>query len=93
MQADISETPKPAETVEPATTIRDEGKFLHILTELPGIHEEMIRIDVEKTIVTIVASDAGRRVKKMITLPCEVSFCMKRFSEGVLTLTLEKNRS
>jgi len=93
MQTNISVTPGPAETVEPATTLLDEGKFLHILTELPGIHEEMIRIDVEKTIVTIAASDAGKRVKKMITLPCEASFCMKRFSEGVLTLTLEKNGS
>jgi len=93
MQTNISVTPGPAETVEPATTLLDEGKFFHILTELPGIHEEMIRIDVEKTIVTIAASDAGKRVKKMITLPCEVNFCMKRFSEGVLTLTLEKNGS
>ena len=93
MQADLSVTTRPGETVEPATTLLDEGKFLQILTELPGVHEEMIRIDVEKTTVTIAASDAGKQVKKMITLPCEVSFCMKRFSEGVLTLTLEKNGS
>ncbi len=93
MQSDISGTIGPAEMVEPATTLLDEGKFLHILTELPGVQEEMIRIDVERTTVTISASDAGKRVKKMITLPCEVSFCMKRFSEGVLTLTLEKNGS
>ncbi|HJX56643.1 MAG TPA: Hsp20/alpha crystallin family protein [Methanoregula sp.] len=93
MQADISDTPGPAKTIEPATTLLDEGKFLHILTELPGVHEEMIRIDVEKTTVTIAASDAGKQVRKMITFPCEVSFCMKRFSEGVLTLTLEKNGS
>ena len=93
MQTNLSVTTRPAEIVEPATTLLDEGKFLHILTELPGVHEEMIRIDVEKTTVTIAASDAGRQVKKMITLPCEVSFCIKRFSEGVLTLILEKNGS
>jgi len=93
MQTDNPDTTRPAETMEPATTLLDGGKFLQISAELPGVHEEMIRIDVEKTIVTIAASDAGKRVKKMITLPCEVNFCMKRFSEGVLTLTLEKNGS
>ncbi len=93
MQTTILHTPVSAETVEPATTLLDEGKFLRILAELPGVHEEMIRIDVEKTTVTIATSNGGKPVKKMITLPCEVSFCMKRFSEGVLTLTLEKNRS
>jgi len=93
MQTNRLNTPGSAETVEPATTLLDEGKYLHILTELPGVHEEMIKIDVEKTTVTIAASDAGKQVRKMITFPCEVSFCMKRFSEGVLTLTLEKNGS
>ena len=93
MQTNRSDIPGPAETIEPVTTLLDEGKFLHILTELPGVHEEMIRIDVEKNTVTIAASDAGKQVRKMITLPCEVSFCMKRFSGGVLTLTLEKKGS
>ena len=92
MQTNNSVTTRPAETMEPATTLLDEGKFFQISTELPGVHEEMIRIDVEKNTVTIAASDAGKQVRKMITLPCEVSFCMKRFSGGVLTLILEKNR-
>jgi HSP20 family molecular chaperone IbpA len=93
MQADNSDTSGPAEPVEPAATLLDEGKFLRILTELPGVHEEMIRIDVEKATVTIAASNAGKQVKKLVTLPCEASFCMKRFSGGVLTVTLEKNGS
>jgi HSP20 family molecular chaperone IbpA len=92
MQMNNTDTTGPAKTVEPATTLLDEGKFLQILTELPGVNEETIRIDIEKAAVTITASDAGKQVKKMIILPCEVSFCMKRFSGGVLKLTLEKNR-
>lgn len=91
MQANNSDNTGPSETVEPATTLLDEGKFLQILTELPGVNEETIRIDIEKATVTIAASDAGKPVKKMIMLPCEVSFCTKRFSGGVLKLTLEKN--
>ncbi len=93
MQTNNSVTTRPSETVEPATTLLDEGKYLQILTDLPGVQEEMIRIDVEKTTVTIAASGAGKQVRKMITLPCEVSFCMKRFSGGILTLVLEKNEA
>jgi HSP20 family molecular chaperone IbpA len=80
-------------TVEPATTLIDEGKFLRILTELPGIAEEKIKIDLENhtTSVTIVASDTVFQYKKVITIPCEVRFSKKRFSDGVLELTLEKN--
>ncbi|MCK9592661.1 MAG: hypothetical protein M0Q91_11720 [Methanoregula sp.] len=85
----------PRTTLEPATTVFDEGKFLRILTELPGIAEEKIKIDLENTSpsITIVASDTSVMYKKVISLPCEVSFCKKRFSEGILELTLEKNKS
>ncbi len=80
------------ETIEPVTTIHDEGKFLRILTELPDIAEEKIRINLENssTSITIVAADTIKKYKKVITIPCEVKFSKKRFSNGVLELTLEK---
>jgi HSP20 family molecular chaperone IbpA len=78
------------EIMEPVTTLRDEGKFIHISMELPGIGEEKIRIDLDKTIITIVASDSSRQYKKVIFLPVEVIFARKKFSDGVLFLTLEK---
>jgi HSP20 family molecular chaperone IbpA len=82
----------PIKTIEPATTLVDDGKSLRILTELPGIAEDKIKIDFENhsTIVTIVASDSVKQYKKVITIPCEVCFSKKRFSNGVLELTLEK---
>jgi HSP20 family molecular chaperone IbpA len=82
-------------TVEPSTKLLDDGKFLHILTELPGVAEEKIKIDVENhsTSVTIVATDNMKHYKKVIIIPCEVIFSKKRFSEGVLELTLEKVNS
>ena len=82
----------PIKVTEPVTTLRDEGKFLHIHTELPGISEEKIKIDLENhsTSITIIASDEGIQYKKVITIPCEVRFSKKRFSEGVLELILEK---
>jgi len=93
MQTGNSQNTRPIKTIEPATTLIDEGKYLRILTELPGIAEEKIKIDLENqsTSVTIVASDTVFQYKKVITIPCEVRFSKKRFLNGVLELTLEKN--
>jgi HSP20 family protein len=90
------ENPKktsPIKTIEPATTLVDEGKFLRIVTELPGVAEEKIKIDLENdaTSITIVASDSVKQYKKVITIPRQVRFSKKRFSDGVLEITLEKN--
>jgi HSP20 family molecular chaperone IbpA len=93
MHTGNSQNTRPIKTIEPATTLIDEGKYLRILTELPGIAEEKIKIDLENqsTSVTIVASDTVFQYKKVITIPCEVRFSKKRFLNGVLELTLEKN--
>jgi HSP20 family molecular chaperone IbpA len=81
--------------IEPVTKLYDNGKFLHILTKLPDIAEEKIKIDLEShsTSVTIVASDTVKQYKTSISVPCEVSFSKKRFSEGVLEIILEKKGS
>jgi HSP20 family molecular chaperone IbpA len=82
-------------TIEPATTLFDDGKFLRILTELPNIAEEKIKIDLENstTSVTIVATDHDKQYKKSFTVPCEVRISKKRFTDGVLELTLEKTNT
>jgi len=82
-------TPK---TIEPVTTVFDEGKYLRIVAELPDIAEEKIKIDLENhsTSVTLVAVNTVRQFRRVITIPCEVRFARKRFSDGVLELTLEK---
>ncbi|MFA5268850.1 MAG: hypothetical protein WC379_12840 [Methanoregula sp.] len=83
---------KTQKTIEPVTTVIDEGKFLRIISELPDIAEEKIKIDLENhsTSVTIVANNTVSQFKRVITIPCEVRFSKKRFSDGVLELTLEK---
>jgi len=85
----------PIITIEPETTLFDEGKFLRILTELPGIAEEKIKIDLENhsSSVTIAATDTKKQYIKSIIVPHGVRFCKKRFCDGVLELTLEKNGS
>jgi HSP20 family molecular chaperone IbpA len=77
-------------TIEPATTLTEENKTLRIRTELPGIAEEKIRIDLDKNSVIIRASDSVKQYKKVITMPFEIKFSKKRFSDGVLELILEK---
>jgi len=92
MQTGNSKNIRQIQTIEPATTLMDEGKFLRIVTELPGITEEKIKIDLEpsSTSVTIVAFDTVKQYKKIITIPCDVRIHKKRFFNGVLELTLEK---
>jgi len=95
METENPEINKPMKTIEPVTTVIDEGRFLRILTELPGIEEKKIKIELENnsTSITIVAVNTVKQFKKVITIPCEVRFSKKKFSDGVLELTLEKNKN
>jgi HSP20 family molecular chaperone IbpA len=92
MRTGNSKNTRPMKIVEPATTIVDEGTFLRIFTELPDIAEEKIKIDLENhsTSVTVAVSDTVKPYKGVITIPGEVKFSKKRFSNGILELTLEK---
>ena len=73
-------------------TLYDEGRFIRILAELPGITEEKIKIDLDNgtKMVTIIASDTGIFYKKEIITPCEVRFCKKRFFNSFLEISFEK---
>ncbi|MFH0966557.1 MAG: Hsp20/alpha crystallin family protein [Methanobacteriota archaeon] len=87
-----SDQERPVKRAEPVMTLLSEEKFLCILLELPGITEERIRIDLDHHLnrITVVASNIRIQYKKVISIPCEVRFSKKRFSDGVLELTLEK---
>jgi HSP20 family molecular chaperone IbpA len=86
---------KKQDTVEPITSLHQEGKFFHIISKLPGIAEEKIKIDIdlEKTTITIFAADTHIAYKKIISLPGDVIFSNKRFSDGELHLIVEKKVS
>ena len=91
MRTGNRENTRPVKLAVPETTVLDEGKFIRILIQLPGIAEEKIRIDLEKLSVTIIATDTEKQYRKVITLASEVRLSKKRFSNGVLELILEKN--
>jgi HSP20 family molecular chaperone IbpA len=67
-----------------------DGDLLRIVTELPGISEEKIRLDIDGTTLTISADDRGRQLKTCIALPWQARLGTKRCRKGVLELTLEK---
>ena len=90
MREENSRTTGIIKILEPATTLIVEEKIIKIRIELPGITEEKIKIDLDKKSVIIRASDSMKQYKKVITLPFEVKFSKKRFSDGVLELNLEK---
>ncbi|PWR73715.1 Hsp20/alpha crystallin family protein [Methanospirillum lacunae] len=83
---------KPDTITEPFTTLIDEEIFLRILTILPDIDEEKIRIDLEnnESLITITASGTRVQFQKKIVIPCDVRLLKKRFSDGVLEIILEK---
>jgi len=77
--------------IEPVTSLYDEGKYFRIIVQLRGIPEEKIRIDLEKTTITISVTYDGKRYKKDITIPSEARLSKKRFINGSLELILEKS--
>ena len=79
-------------TTEPVMTLINEEEFFLILTELPGIAEESIKIELENhtNSITIIASDTKVHYKKVIIIPCDVKLSKKRFSDGVLEISLKK---
>jgi HSP20 family molecular chaperone IbpA len=93
MQKDTSEDVSAEKIIEPTSTLYDGGDYFRINAELPGIAEERIRIDLEKSTVAIYASYDDVMYRKMIDLPCEVRLSRKRFSNGTLELILEKRIS
>lgn len=77
-------------TIEPVTDLFDEGNYIRIIAEMPGMSEEKIRTVIENNTLTISASEKGREYRKKILLPGPVMQGKKRYQNGILELTLEK---
>lgn len=79
------------DSIEPVTRTRWEGDRFSIVAELPEMAEEKIRIDLERTILVISAATPERRYRKEIPLPWRARFPRKKFHDGILELSLEKD--
>jgi HSP20 family molecular chaperone IbpA len=75
---------------DPPVRTTDDGRYLHFSIDLPGVVEEQIRIDLEKTTCTLCILKNEKMVKKAIRVPQGARFFQKKFSDGVLEIFLEK---
>jgi HSP20 family molecular chaperone IbpA len=67
-----------------------QGNGIRIVAELPEIHEELIRMDLEGRTLIISADGRGRKYRMAIPLPLEARLARKQFRDGVLDLCLER---
>ena len=72
--------------------LADEGDYFLVTVELPGIEEERIRIDLEKTVLIVSWSDShSDRFREELVLPQKGMFMRKKFNNGILQIVLEKS--
>ena len=67
-----------------------EGDTIRVTVELPGIREEMIRLDLDKKVLIVSVDGNGRVLRKSIALPWKARLGTKQFRKGVLELLLGK---
>jgi HSP20 family molecular chaperone IbpA len=84
------ENPKDNTVFDPPVHMTDDGRHIHISIGLPGVAEEKIRIDIEKTTFTISIAEDGMTLNKTIRIPPGVRFFNKKFSDGLLVICLVK---
>lgn len=92
----IKETPRGPvveEVREPIVDVFDEKDKVLVITELPGVEESGIHIEVKGDILNIDASDTDRKYAKEVLLPCSVEAEKMQFSykNGILKVTLPKS--
>ncbi|MCK9579417.1 MAG: hypothetical protein M0Q92_03080 [Methanoregula sp.] len=84
------DNPKVHPEFDPPVRMTEDGRHIHISIGLPGVAEEQIRIELEKTTFTISIAVDGTILKKSIQIPQGARFINKKFSEDVLEICLVK---
>ncbi|OPX61766.1 MULTISPECIES: CS domain-containing protein [unclassified Methanoregula] len=82
--------PEENSTFDPPVHISYHGRECHICVDLPDTTEEQIRIDLEKTALTLSIIRDGSVDKKIIRIPGELRLFRKKVTSGVLEIVLEK---
>jgi HSP20 family molecular chaperone IbpA len=76
--------------IVPPTGISEDGNSILIVSQLHGIPEEDIRIDLEKTQLIISAIMRTETVMRKITVPEGSRISRKKFRDGILEIVLER---
>ncbi len=78
--------------VEPLTDVIDEGDYLTITFELPGVSKEDIETDLTEDSLTVSAELPNRKYYKRLSLPAEVDpeTAKATFNNGILSVRVKK---
>jgi HSP20 family molecular chaperone IbpA len=76
--------------IVPPTGVSEAGRSICIISQLHGIPEEEIRIDLDKTQLCISAPRQNEMVMRKITVPEGSRISKKKFHDGILELVLER---
>jgi HSP20 family molecular chaperone IbpA len=76
--------------IVPPTGISESGRLICIISQIHGIPEEEIRIDLEKTQLVISTSNDKTALLQTITVPEGSRISKKKFRDGILEIILER---
>jgi HSP20 family molecular chaperone IbpA len=76
--------------IAPPTGVSENGRAICIISQLHGIPEEDIRIDLEKSQLVISALVRKERVMQRVTVPEGSRISRKKFRDGILEIILER---
>lgn len=91
----IKKTPKGPtveEEREPITDVFDEKEEVRVYTEIPGVNEEDIKLDLKGDILDILAKSGDRKYHKEILLPVKVKSetLIASYKNGILEVKIRK---
>ena len=76
--------------IVPPTGISESGRLICIISQIHGISEEEIRIDLEKNQLVISTSNDKTALLQTITVPEGSRISKKKFRDGILEIILER---
>ena len=81
-----------AETREPLVDVFDEGDYLSVIFELPGVEKENVNFEINGDIFDLSAQAGDRKYKKELLLPCPVDSHPgeSTYRNGILEVKLSK---
>ena len=77
---------------EPMVDVFEDGDFVNVMAELPGVEESKVRLEIENDLLTIRSDTSARKYYKEVRLPTSVkkSPAESKFRNGILEIKLVK---
>jgi len=81
-----------AEVREPIVDVFDEGDYLMVIAELPGVEESNIHLEIRGDILSLKAEGKDKKYTKEVLLPSEVetNSMETQYKSGILEMKLRK---